>query len=90
LGAAGDLLLDEVLAVAFRRDVWRIGDSGGWRGVALARMLGLIVHELAHHVAANHLSDEYYGALSDLGGKLAVLALEDPAIFDFERYAAAA
>ena len=26
--AAGDPLLDEVLAVAFRRDVWRIGDSG--------------------------------------------------------------
>ncbi len=55
----------------------------GWRS-KLARTLDLIVHEYAHHYEANHLSDAYYHALSDLAGRLAVLALEKPAIFTVE------
>jgi len=56
--------------------------SAGWTGLHRARVLSLLLHELAHHLAVNHLSDEYYEALSSLGGKLAVLALEEPTIFE--------
>lgn len=47
----------------------------------LERILDLLIHELAHEAESNHLSESYYRALSALGGKLAVLALERPALF---------
>lgn len=54
-----------------------------WR-TKLARTLDLICHELAHHYESNHLSDGYYHALSDLAGRMTVLALEKPELFDIE------
>lgn len=41
----------------------------------------LLLHELAHESASNHLSSDYHDALSRLGAKLAQLALEEPELF---------
>ena len=51
-----------------------------WRG-QLNRVLDLIIHEFGHHYAANHLSEQYHDALTDLGARLAVLALRKPGVF---------
>lgn len=51
----------------------------------MTRVLALLVHELAHEVSSNHLSDDYFDALATLAGKLAVLALDEPQIFAFAR-----
>lgn len=45
----------------------------------------LLIHELAHEYESNHLSTRYYDSLTDLGAKLAQLALEAPAVVDAYR-----
>jgi hypothetical protein len=47
----------------------------------LAAVLDLIIHEFAHHYESNHLDEKYYDALSNLGGRMTVLALRRPDIF---------
>jgi len=47
----------------------------------LSEKLPIILHELAHHYAANHLSDEFHRAVGDLGSKGIRLALTNPALF---------
>jgi len=44
----------------------------------MARILDLMVHEFGHEYASNHLSEEYYEALTRLAGKLGVLASRRP------------
>ncbi|HXF46867.1 MAG TPA: hypothetical protein VNK91_12195 [Burkholderiaceae bacterium] len=56
--------------------------SHGFFEGPLERVLDVLVHELAHEFESNHLSDRYYHALSALAGKLAVLALKEPSLFD--------
>lgn len=41
------------------------------------RVLDLLLHEFGHHYASNHLSDDYYRALTKLGARLAVAAVRD-------------
>jgi hypothetical protein len=41
----------------------------------------LLVHELGHHYAENHLSVEYYDALTKLSARFVALALREPAAF---------
>jgi hypothetical protein len=41
----------------------------------------LIIHELGHHLQANHLDERYHEALCSLGAKLARLALTQPELF---------
>ena len=41
----------------------------------------VLIHELAHEYSSNHLSHQYYEALSKLGAKLTSFALESPASF---------
>lgn len=41
-------------------------------------MLRLLIHELGHHYASDHLSSEYHDALAMIGARLAQLALEQP------------
>jgi hypothetical protein len=53
----------------------------GWRG-NLENVLDLLIHEFGHHYESNHLSVDYYKALTRLGGKLAVLAINDPKVFE--------
>jgi hypothetical protein len=45
-------------------------------------VLSFVIHELAHEYAPNHLSDEYYRALSDLGAKCVMLALANSRLFE--------
>lgn len=41
----------------------------------------LLLHEFAHHFAADHLSSEFHEAICTLGARLAKLALRDPRFF---------
>jgi len=41
------------------------------------KVVDLIIHELGHHVEGDHLSKRYYGALTSIGGRLAVVAALD-------------
>ena len=45
------------------------------------RLNQLLIHELGHHHAPNHLSEEYHEALCKLGAKLTRLALTKPELF---------
>lgn len=55
-----------------------------WFNGPLDRILDLILHELSHEYESNHLSREYFAAITRLGAKMAVLALEDPSVFKLE------
>lgn len=48
-------------------------------------ILDLIIHETAHELESNHLSDNYYRALTKIGGKMAALALTSPQLFSMRR-----
>jgi hypothetical protein len=48
--------------------------------------LDLLIHEFGHQFASNHLSDDYFRALTKLGGRTAMLALQRPALFQLSRY----
>ena len=50
-------------------------------GKDLADALFVLIHEFAHHIESNHLSDGYYRALALLGAKAIEAALTDPAAF---------
>jgi hypothetical protein len=39
----------------------------------------LMIHEFAHHRAADHYSEEFHEACCELGAKLKQLAMEQPA-----------
>lgn len=41
----------------------------------------LLLHEFAHHYESNHLSEDYYDAITDLGARLTRLALNKPELF---------
>jgi hypothetical protein len=40
--------------------------------------LDLLIHELGHHYCGDHLSDDYYRALTKLGARLALAVAKDP------------
>jgi hypothetical protein len=46
-----------------------------------ASIVRLMIHEFAHYYESNHLSADYYRALTDLGARLSVLALKEPKLF---------
>lgn len=48
-------------------------------------ILDLINHELGHEWASSHLSDDYYRALTKIGGKMTALALTSPHLFAMRR-----
>jgi len=54
--------------------------------IASEEMNRILLHELAHQYASNHLSEEYHGALCRLGARLARLALVNPETFETARY----
>jgi len=47
----------------------------------LERVNSLLLHEFAHEHEGDHLSEDYHGAICDLGGRLTQLALEKPKLF---------
>lgn len=52
-----------------------------WFAGPLPPVLRLLIHELGHERSGDHLSDRFHGALCEIGGKMAALALEEPALF---------
>lgn len=51
----------------------------------LDRTLDLVYHEFAHFYSGNHLSEEYYHALSSLAARGTILALREPEVFRKDR-----
>jgi len=49
-----------------------------WFDNITERVDRLIIHELSHHSASNHYSDEYFDACCELGAKLKRLAMDRP------------
>jgi hypothetical protein len=65
-------------------NVARLGKA--WFRVGTEKVDQLIVHELAHHLASDHLSSEYHEALCLLAARLKQLALDEPEVlWQFER-----
>lgn len=60
-------------------NVRRLGKKW-FEGPLTERQLSLVIHELAHEYAANHLSDAYYSALSDIGARAALMAIGNPGL----------
>jgi hypothetical protein len=52
-----------------------------WFEGPLDEVLGLLIHEFGHELEQTHLSREYYAALTTIGGRAAVLALDEPTLF---------
>ena len=44
-------------------------------------VLRFLIHEFAHHYESNHLSREYYDACCKVGARIALLALDNPKLF---------
>lgn len=44
-------------------------------------VLRLIIHELSHYYASDHLSKEYHDAICKVGARVAIAALEQPDLF---------
>lgn len=45
-------------------------------------VMDLLLHELGHHYSGDHLSEDYYRALTKLGARLTKLALSEPELFN--------
>jgi hypothetical protein len=57
---------------------FRVGN--GWFAELNETSVGLVIHELGHEYASNHLSDDYYRALTKLGARLAIATAKDPSL----------
>lgn len=55
-----------------------------WFSGPLLAINDLLIHEFGHHTCSNHLSEDYYDALTRLGAKLVDLALEQPEVFSLK------
>jgi len=55
-----------------------------FEGPITAEHVDLLIHELGHHTAADHLSAEYHKALTWIGGKLAIAVATDPSLLQLE------
>lgn len=53
-----------------------------WFGGPLRLINDLLIHELGHHYCSNHLSSDYYKALTSLGARMVDLALSKPGLFE--------
>ena len=60
-------------------NVGRLGKA--WFDGPLEAINDLLIHEFGHEYCSNHLSADYYSALTRLGAKLTSLALRDPSFF---------
>ncbi len=61
-------------------NVFRLGKAW-FEGGAVEKVDRLIIHELGHEFAANHLSEQYHDGLSTLGARIKRAALDDPEWF---------
>jgi hypothetical protein len=58
----------------------RAAHAPAWWGGISEGNLFLLIHELAHHYAGDHLSRDYYDALTSLGARLALAATSDQSL----------
>lgn len=56
-----------------------------WFGGDQVSINDLLLHELGHEYASNHLSEDYYKALTRLGASMVQLALDRPELLRLER-----
>jgi hypothetical protein len=68
----------------FTFNVGRLGYA--WFEGETAAIFDLIVHEFGHAKCGNHLAEEYYSALTVIGGKMVALALREPLLFEMHRH----
>ena len=47
----------------------------------MEEVINLLIHEFGHQYNGDHLSSEYYKALTELGAKATVLAVKEPQVF---------
>lgn len=66
-----------------RRLILNLGRLGhGWfERKDIVEINQLLIHEFGHEYSMNHLEAAYHDALCRLGGKLALLALDEPGLF---------
>lgn len=76
------------LQSGFHFNVTRLGRSW-FEPENRANIIDLIIHEFGHHYSGDHLSEEYYDALTDLGARMTEWALEEPEAFELLDPAAA-
>jgi hypothetical protein len=65
----------------FDYNLWTLGKKWFDQGIT-EDVDKLIIHELAHDLASNHVLDDYHEACCLMGAKLKRLALDDPDKFD--------
>lgn len=58
----------------------RLGES--WFALMGAKQIDLVIHEFGHEYSDNHLSEDYYHALTKLAGLLAVAVKANPTLID--------
>lgn len=58
----------------------RLGKA--WFGGKPEKIITLVIHEFAHQMSGNHLSEEYYDALTEIGAKMTMLALDEREILE--------
>jgi hypothetical protein len=63
----------------------RLGHAFFEKGPTSNRVHELLIHELAHEWASEHLSREFYDACCTVGARLAGLAIADPEFFEAHR-----
>jgi hypothetical protein len=66
-------------------NVTRLGKAW-FEGPLRQGQVDLVIHELGHEYEGNHLSKNYNDALTRLGARAVMLALENPGLFDLSRY----
>jgi hypothetical protein len=66
-------------------NVTRLGKQW-FEGPLRQEQVDLVIHELGHEYEGNHLSRQYNDALTRLGARAVMLALENPGLFDLSRY----
>ena len=49
-----------------------------FEGGASVEVLDLLIHELGHEYASDHLSRDYYDALTKIGARLALAVANEP------------
>jgi hypothetical protein len=65
----------------FEFNVTRLGKAWFEQEPTAEKVLDLIIHEFGHHYEADHLSRDYYDALTKLGARMTRLALDRPEDF---------
>lgn len=63
----------------------RLGRSY-FQGPITAAQVDLLIHELGHHFAADHLSESYHRALTRIGARLAMAAASDPTLLTLDAH----